>query len=213
MNNEKYVTLEQLEPLLSQDGYMCYGHGTGRSGNSLEVVDKIFKRGLRTKDNSLYYTTIGLGIPTPSMKKNYAELGLPEPTIKSLKNTLDNWLHLDSKKIIIVRFPEKYINMNSDHCDYDGERYGAFYIDEKDSKGKITYYVNPKFILGCYDIEKQLVRLNDRYEKVLSNRTIKELEIRYKKVLEKTKERLSRNSFPFFTSNIVEDKENVTNKR
>ena len=53
---ETYVTLEQLEPLLSESGYMCYGHGTGRKGNSDEVVDSIFNEGLRTKNNSLYNT-------------------------------------------------------------------------------------------------------------------------------------------------------------
>ncbi len=93
MDNEKYVTLEQLESLLSQDGYMCYGHGTGRSSNSFEIVDQIFKKGLRTKDNSLYYTTIGLSTPTPSIKQSHKELGIKEPTIVSLKNTLDNWPH------------------------------------------------------------------------------------------------------------------------
>lgn len=37
-----YITLEKLEPLLSESGYMCLGHGTGRRGNSDEVVDSIF---------------------------------------------------------------------------------------------------------------------------------------------------------------------------
>lgn len=107
---ETYVTLEQLEPLLSESGYMCYGHGTGRMGNSDEVVDSIFSEGLRTKDNSLYFTTIGLSTPTPELREQYKELGLSEPSIEDLKKQFNNWQHQDSKKIIIARMPTEYIN-------------------------------------------------------------------------------------------------------
>lgn len=81
---ETYVTLEQLEPLLSESGYMCFGHGTGRKGNSDEVVDSIFSEGLRTKNNSLYYTTIGLSTPTPENKALHKEIGISEPTLEDL---------------------------------------------------------------------------------------------------------------------------------
>lgn len=69
IRSDTYVTLEQLAPILSETGYICLGHGTGRSGNSNEVVDSIFDSGLRTKYNSLYYTTIVLSIPTPELKQ------------------------------------------------------------------------------------------------------------------------------------------------
>ena len=88
-----YMTLEELKPLLSESGYMCLGHGTGRKGNSDEVVDSIFSEGLRTKDNSLYFTTIGLSTPTPELIEQYKELGLPEPRLEDLKNQLNNWQH------------------------------------------------------------------------------------------------------------------------
>ena len=201
MNNEKYASLDQLESLFQEDGYLCFGHGTGRSGNADEVINLIFNKGLRTKDNSLYNTVIGLSTPTPSIKANNKELGLPEPTMESLKNQLDNWPHLDSKNVIIARLPEKYINMNGDRADLDGELFGAFYTEEQDTNGQITYYLNPKFIVGCYDAEKQLVRLNDNYERVLSDITIKELEANYKKTLQKTSDRLKRSRFPFSNMN------------
>lgn len=44
------MTLEQLEPLLSESGYMCYGHGTGRRGNSDKVVDFIFRELIEKKN-------------------------------------------------------------------------------------------------------------------------------------------------------------------
>ena len=197
MTNSTYVTLEELESLFSQDGYMCFGHGTGRKGNSDEVVDEIFSKGLRTKDNSLYFTTVGLSTPTPYMKSVYNKLNLPEPSMEGLKKQLNNWEHLDSKKIIIARLPMEYINNTGDHSDLDGEQFGAFYIEKNEPNGKIIYYLDPKFIVGCYDAQKQLFRFNDNYEKELSASTIKQLKMGYKKALEKTKKRISRTSLPF----------------
>lgn len=187
---EIYVTLEQLGSLFSESGYMCYGHGIGRMGNSDEVVDSIFSEGLRTKDNSLYFTTIGLSTPTPELKDQYKKLGLPEPSIEDLKKQFNNWQHQDSKKIIIARIPTEYINSMGDYSDRDGEMFGAFYIQELQPNGKVTNYLNPKFIVGCFDVEKQDVRLNKGYERTLSPETIKSLKEGYNKALEKTKVRL-----------------------
>ena len=145
---DSYATLEQLEPLLSEPGYMCFGHGTGRMGNSNEVVDSIFKKGLRTKDNSLYFTSIGLSTPTPELKAQYKELGLPEPNIEDLKRQFNNWQHQDSKKIIIARLPIEYINQMGDRSDRNGEMFGAFYNQEVQENGDVTYYLDSKFILG-----------------------------------------------------------------
>ncbi len=190
ISNDMYVTLEQLEPLLSESGYICLGHGTGRSGNSTKVVNSIFNNGLRTKDNSLYYTTIVLSTPTPELKQQYSEMEIPEPTISELKNQLNNWQHQESKKVIIARIPTKYINQMGDQSDRDGEMYGAFYTQQIHEDGKLTNYLNPKFIIGCFDVEKQAVLLNKNFEWILTTNTIEELEAGYKKALEKTKSRL-----------------------
>jgi len=190
ISSDTYVSLEQLAPILSETGYICLGHGTGRSGNSNEVVDSIFDSGLRTKDNSLYYTTIVLSTPTPELKQQYTEMGIPEPTIDGLKNQFNNWEHQESKKIIIARIPTEYINQMGDRSDRDGEMYGAFYTQRTRPDGKITNYLDPKFIIGCFDAEKQAVRLNKSFEKTLTPETIEKLKEGYKKALEKTKARL-----------------------
>ncbi len=202
-SEENYISLEDLASVLSESGYMCLGHGTGRSGDSEEIVDAIFQEGLRTKDNSLYYTTVGLSTPTPELKQQYAEFGLPEPTIADLKKQFNNWQHLDSQKIIIIRIPTAYINMMGDRGDLDGEMYGAFMLKKATQDGKIINYLNPKFIVGCFDVEKQLVKLNPGFERQLSSSTIQELTSQYKETLEKTKERLDRSvsTFPEDTVN------------
>lgn len=213
MKNNNYVTLEQLSSLLSESGYICLGHGTGRAGNDDSVVDMIFKEGLRTKDNSLYYTTIGLSTPTPEIIQNSEELGIEKPTIEKLENQFNNWPHLDSKKIIIARIPTKYINNLGNRSDLGGELFGAFMIEKPLLNNGVRNYLNPAFIIGCYDVDKKMVRLNDLFEKELSEKTLKEVKEKYKKTLEKTQARLEEfdNMFPFGKNsvNIKSESENT----
>lgn len=187
---DTYVTMEQLAPILSESGYICFGHGTGRSGNDDSVVDSIFQEGLRTKDNSLYFTTIGLDTPTPEIIKNHEELGIEAPSIDAIENQFNNWQHQDSKKIIIARVPSDYINFSGDRSDLDGEMFGAFMDEELGNDGKTTNYLNPAFIIGCYDVDKKAVRLNKSFERTLSEQTLSKVKSGYKKALEKTQRRL-----------------------
>lgn len=186
------VSLESLQGVLSESGYLCFGHGTGRNGNSDEVVNSIFEEGLRTKDNSLYFTTIGLSTPTPEIIEQYQKLGMESPSMEGLKRQFNNWSHADSKKIIIARIPIEYINEASDRSDIGGERYGAFMIEEMDISGKITNYLDPRFIVGCFDVETQMVRLNKAFEKELSESAIKQLEEKYKRFVKKTQARIDK---------------------
>ena len=192
--DNNYVSLEQLEPLFSETGYYFLGHGTGRRGNSMEVVESIFNTGLRTKDNSLYYTTIGLNVPTPELKDNYRELGLPEPTMDDLKNSFNNWAHADSKKIIIARIPLEYVNELADKSDLDGERYGAFYTKHVQEDGKEVNYLDSKFIVGCFDVDKQAVLLNKNFEKTLSDETKEKLSSKHSELVELVRARYNDNS-------------------
>ena len=207
---ETYVTLEQLEPLLSESGYMCYGHGTGRKGNSDEVVDSIFNEGLRTKNNSLYYTTIGLSTPTPELKEQFKEIGMPEPTIEDLKKQFNNWQHQDSKKIIIARIPTEYINKAGDRSDLDGEMFGAFYTQKQQPNGQATNYLDSKFIIGCFDVDKQAVRLNKKFERTLTPETIEQLKENYKKTVEKTNARKERQNLGITQEEINLSQQNQT---
>lgn len=205
-NQPTNVTLEQLAPILSESGYMCVGHGTGRSGNSDEVVDAIFKKGLRTKDNSLYYTSIVLSTPTPELIKQFEEMGMPRPTMESLRQQLNNWQHQDSKKIIIARIPTEYVNTMGNRSDLDGEMFGAFMNEEHQENGKSTYYLDTRFIVGCFDVDTQTVKLNKAFERTLSERTKRQLQEGYSKTVAKTEKRLESTSvFP----NVNQSNENV----
>lgn len=187
-NIEQYTRLEDLYNILNKNGFICLGHGTGRSENSDSVVNSIFENGLRTKDNSLYYTTIGLDTSD----------------VNRLKEKLNNWQHLSSKKIILMRLPMEYINTIGESADLDGERYGAFFNEMQSPDGKITYYLNPEFIIGCYDVERQQVLLNNKFQEELNQEILKELRTKLKKALEKTKERFKRQEESLMFTNTSE---------
>ena len=172
---ETICKLKDVMDVLNQKGYFCLGHGTGRSNDSKEVVKSIFENGLRTKDNSLFYTSIGLDTSD----------------FDNLETKLNNWEHCESKKIILIRIPIEFINVIGDTADLNGERYGAFMI-KKDESGKIRNYVDPKFIVGCYDANTQEFECNDKFERVLRKETLETLQKQYKEALEKTKDRLQR---------------------
>ena len=103
--DNRELTIDELKPLFTEAGYICAGHGTGRSGNGDEVVNSIFEKGLRTKDNSFCFTSILLSTPTPELIEQNKELGINPPTISSLMNDLNNWEHKKSKKIIKSQIP------------------------------------------------------------------------------------------------------------
>ena len=189
---ETLCTLSDIKDILNEERYFCLGHGTGRSGDKEEIVKSIFKTGLRTKDNSLFYTSIGLDTGD----------------IEKLETKLNNWEHCESKKIILIRIPIKYINALGDTSDLDGERYGAFMLKREES-GKMVNYVDPKFIIGCYDANNHEFESNDKFEKSLSKESIETLEKQYGEALEKTKTRLERLSMITKLGSNVNQKENV----
>lgn len=182
---ETMCKLKDVMDVLNEKGYFCLGHGTGRSNDSKEVVKSIFENGLRTKDNSLYYTSIGLDTGD----------------FDNLETKLNNWKHCESKKIILIRIPIEFINVIGDTADLNGERYGAFMI-EKAENGKIRNYVDSKFIVGCYDSVTHEFEYNDKFERVLRKETLETLGKQYKEALEKTKARLQRIEM---TNNMIEN--------
>lgn len=189
---ETLCSLSDIKDILNEERYFCLGHGTGRSGDKEEIVKSIFKTGLRTKDNSLFYTSIGLDTGD----------------IEKLETKLNNWEHCESKKIILMRIPVKYINALGDTSDLDGERYRAFMLKREES-GKIVNYVDPKFIIGCYDANNHEFESNDKFEKTLSKESIKTLEKQYGEALEKTKTRLERLSMITELEGNINQKENA----
>lgn len=164
------VKLEELRELLNEEGFTIFGHGTG--GNNIEAVSSIFANGLRASHNSIFYTTIGLDV---------------DKDLSKFKEKLDNWEHFDSENIILIKLPNKYFNMFGDSMDLDCERTGAFVNEKADSIGKVTYYLDPKFIIGAYNRNISGVVLNPNYEYKLTDESLEELEEKLELTITKTR--------------------------
>lgn len=178
------MNIEFYKKLLDEKGYLYLGHGTGRNGNNEEIVQSIFSNGLRTKDNSLYYTSIAM-----TLGENW----------ETLKKYINNWPHLNSNKIILIKLPIEYFNPIGDMQDLGGEKYHAFYKQVLEDNGEIKNYLDPKFIVGCYDSNTQDFLINPNFEAELSNKTKNELNKKLQEAIEITNTRLE-NSMCMFSS-------------
>ena len=176
-NNEStYKTLNELLPLIQEAGYMFFGHYM----NGEENADLIFNSGLDV-EKKLYF----LDMPTPENKEKYDRRNLQEPTLENLEYDLSHFEN--SKEIIILRLPIEFINFTGDR-DHIIERYIPF-TKTKIKNRKAIHYIEPKFIFGCYDVERKSVKLNENYEYEIKE---DELKKGYQKALSFTKERLGR---------------------
>ena len=166
----KSVKLEDLKELLTEKGFTIFGHGTG--GSNKDVISPIFVEGLRASHTSIFYTTVGLDV---------------DEALTHFKEKLNHWEHLDSENIILIKLPNQYFNLYGDSMDLDCERTGAFVNQKLDNTGKITYYLDPKFIIGAYNRDTERITLNPNYETKLSAETLLDLEQKFEKTIAKTK--------------------------
>lgn len=151
------VNLDQLKNSLIDDEYIVLCHGTMLSME--EIQQKIMKEGLYatgySEGSSLFKTTnpIDVNISTDE-----------------LKSKLDNWPH-DSKNMVFLKLPLKYFNIYADNSDLDCQKTRAFTKKVELEDGRYKYVVDPKFIVGAYNLESENVLLNQNYEKELSPAT------------------------------------------
>ena len=144
-NEAKFINLEELDDFCSWDNCIFRGHGTGRSGDAHEVVDSIFREGIRGNHGKTDIFEISSGLP------------YPQDQSEELKAKLDNWQHYDSKNIILVRLPAEYFTEA-------GYSYEPYFTAKQNADGKDIYYLDSRFILGNYNTETGLVELNDKFE-------------------------------------------------
>lgn len=169
------IRLEELKDCLTEEGFTIFGHGTGF--NNIEAVSLIFKNGLRASHTSMLYTTIGLDV---------------DANLIEFKEKLDQWPHLDSENIILIKLPNEFFNVIGDSMDLNCEKTGAFVNEKIDEKGNITYYLDPKFIIGAYNRNLSKVILNPNYESKLSESSLIEIKEKLLIAIAKTQEKNKR---------------------
>ena len=165
--------LENIEEILNNKEFIILGHGTGRRGNDLDIVESIFDKGLRASHTSIFYTT------------NLIQFD----DIDELKQKLSNWGHFDSKNIILIRLPLKYFVMIGDSSDLYCDRTAAFVNKTIDSQEKEVFYLDPKFIIGCYNTENKIVYKNKKFKEKFDKDDLTQMNEKMESKINEIKER------------------------
>lgn len=157
------MTLEELKALLNTNGeYVVLAHGTNLTID--EIQEKIFGDGLyatgKNENSSLFHTTNPVDI------NNYSA--------EDLRNKMINWEH-ESKNIVFIKLPMEYFNIYADNGDRDCTKTRAF-MHKVQVGDDYKYILDPKFIVGAYNIESDSSILNGKYEKQLTEETKKQLQ-------------------------------------
>lgn len=146
----------QIVKEFSNKENIYYGHGIGAERQ--DVIDSIFKYGLRCSHEQLDFTTIPFGEGSDTLFKDNEE-------------TMNNWQHKGSKQIIIASVPRDYHLLDAGTL--YGKRQAAFYNyfsqEEANELGLAQgYYLKPEFVRGVYDANSRSFVSNAKYYENLS---------------------------------------------
>ncbi len=167
-NNNNSTNLSTLKDMLKEDGFIVLCHGTNLSME--EIEQKIMKDGLYAtgynEGSSLFKTT------------NPVDINI---STEELKNKLDNWPH-SSENIVFLKLPLEYFNIYADNSDLDCQKTRAFMNKTELEDGRYKYLLDPKFVVGAYNIKGENVVINPKYEQTLSEETKTELSRKLKEL-------------------------------
>ena len=184
--------LEEFKDLLTDPEYAYYLHGTG--GDGMDKVASIFENGLRASHNSMFFTTVCYG-DGDTVKNNWEQM----------HNDMNHWPHKDSKNIVVVRFPKKYLILGAD--ENTGEKDYAIYNEVTDPEtNHVTRYINPKMIVGCYHAKNGNFTLNPYCEQELSSETEKNMQVKYEQGVKLFEERKKSDDKPYLGTTQQEEK-------
>ena len=143
----------EMIKLFSNVNNIYYGHGIGSERQ--DVINSIFKNGLRCSHERLYFTTVTFGEGSNRL-------------FEEQKENMHNWKHKGSKQIIIASLPKKYNIINVPSGPLYGKENSAFYNyfsqEEADKLGIAQgYYLKPEFVSGVYDANTQTFTKNEKY--------------------------------------------------
>lgn len=153
----------QIVEEFSNKDNVYYGHGIGAERQ--DVIESIFKYGLRCSHEQLDFTTIPFGEGSDTL-------------FKDVEETMNNWQHKGSKQIIIASVPKDYHLLPTGAL--YGKRQAAFYNfipQEEATKLGLSqgYYLKPEFVRGVYDANSKSFISNAKYYENLSLEAQKEV--------------------------------------
>ena len=150
--------ITSLDEIFSNKLNYYFGHGTTTDN---EIINAILNEGLKVKDpetvrgymdtlRGLYSTTIPFGFGSENLFKEH-------------KGLLNNWPHKSSKNVVVVSLPSKY-TLNPQNTKTGTDYFEAYYIGDEET----GYRLRPEFILGVYDANKKIMKINENYYSNLS---------------------------------------------
>ena len=142
----QFKKLEELLPIFNAENVGIYGHGTGSTGDSHEVVDSIFEDGLRAYespgsqvsedrdpdepigDTDLFSTSVCL----------HSTEGGKQIDLSSFRESLDHWPHRESRNVVLFRLPFEYFNVSPIHSEHRLRRIQTWLMPYEVSRKSIS---------------------------------------------------------------------------
>ena len=151
---EPISDVDTIKKIFSDSQNWYLGHGTGGNGDET-VIESILKMGLKCKNSeeSLMYddnlrnldsTTVNLGQGNASLFEYSQE-------------NLNHWVHKESKQIVIISLPERYVL--DKHFSMFMDPYEAFYVESEEQ----GFFTRPEFVRGVYDANTRSFIPNENY--------------------------------------------------
>lgn len=144
---------KEIESKFSNSSNFYYGHGIG--GYNQNVIDSIFKNGLRCSHGQLEFTTLTLGQGSPTLFQENEEL-------------INNWQHKGSRQIIIASLPKAFHVIDVMGTPLYGKRQAAYCYSISNEQAQELgigsgLYLKPEFVLGVYDADEKSFTSNEQY--------------------------------------------------
>ena len=187
-----YIKLEDIGNICSLENCTISGHGTGSAGDGHEVVESIFKEGVKGFESLGSIAAINRDEITGSTDMSDNTVGLWSSggeaiNVEKLKDKLDHWPHRGAKNIILMRFPHEYFNVMTDQ---QREKDAPFFTVHEDPSGQKHNYIDNRFILGNYNVDTGMVELNEAFQPEIEGDFKKEMEERLEQAKAKTEARI-----------------------
>ncbi|MBR1884494.1 MAG: hypothetical protein IJ809_06175 [Clostridia bacterium] len=153
---DEVLSDEEISSFFADTDDFVLGHGTP---GEEEIVSAIFKEGLiveNSEEVEFYMNTLrGLDSTSVALGKGNEKL------YNESQQLLNHWEHKDSKDIIIISLPIKYMIPN---IPYIADKYLPFYVQDTKNGGLL---LRPEFIKGRYNARNNSFTPNTNFYKNL----------------------------------------------
>lgn len=180
---EPISSRKEIKEAFSDSDTIYFGHGTSEENSS--VIKPIFETGLIAFNAGRYSHTKSLISTAVVFDYGSNEL------FEEIEEELNNWNHLNSKYIVILALPKKYL-LHHSYIKQGYDEFKHYYVDNEENQ-----MVRPEFVKGVYNAISHTFTPNRNFYKNLSqekqNKLFAELNKRYIKEFSKSMAEIPKN--------------------